>query len=87
MYDYPANRSDELTIHRKDVIKVIFKDGPKWWFGENTDGKQGYFPMSYVTTTGKKSGNLLWTLLVHLFNESCAAKENGTFGLLLRFIK
>jgi len=54
LYDYQAHRSDELTIKRNDVIKLLFKDGTKWWFGENSSRCQGYFPASYVTTTDEK---------------------------------
>jgi len=54
LYDYQAHRSDELTIKRNDVIKLLFKDGTKWWFGENSSRCQGYFPASYATTTDEK---------------------------------
>ena len=53
LYDYQANRSDELTMMRGDVIKVLYKDGPSWWFGERrSDEKQGYFPVNYVEAQG-----------------------------------
>uniref|UniRef100_F6YJE7 SH3 domain-containing protein n=1 Tax=Ciona intestinalis TaxID=7719 RepID=F6YJE7_CIOIN len=49
LYDYQANRSDEITIVRGDIIRVLYKDGPTWWFGELvSDGRQGYFPSNYV---------------------------------------
>jgi len=54
LYDYQANRSDELTMMRGDVIKVLYKDGHSWWFGERkADGKQGYFPTNYVVAQSK----------------------------------
>lgn len=53
IYDYQANRSDELTMVRGDIIKVLYKDGPSWWFGEKrSDMTQGYFPTSYVSAQG-----------------------------------
>jgi len=53
LYDYRANRSDELTIRRNDVIKLLYKDGESWWFGEMMDdGRQGYFPSNYVALNG-----------------------------------
>ncbi|XP_028251526.1 jouberin isoform X2 [Parambassis ranga] len=48
LYDYRANRSDELTIHRGDVIQVLYKDNENWWFGRLVNGQQGYFLASYV---------------------------------------
>ncbi|XP_035466368.2 jouberin isoform X2 [Scophthalmus maximus] len=48
LYDYRANRSDELTIRRGDVIQVLYKDNDNWWFGRLVNGQQGYFLASYV---------------------------------------
>ncbi|XP_066556183.1 jouberin [Amia ocellicauda] len=48
LYDYTANRSDELTIHRGDIIQVLYKDNENWWFGCLANGQQGYFPANYV---------------------------------------
>ncbi|GCB73323.1 hypothetical protein scyTo_0002477 [Scyliorhinus torazame] len=48
LYDYTANRSDELTIQRYDIIQVLYKDNASWWFGCLANGKQGYFPANYV---------------------------------------
>ncbi|KAM6081380.1 jouberin isoform 4-T8 [Chlamydotis macqueenii] len=48
LYDYTAHRSDELTIHRSDIIQVLYKDNDNWWFGSLTNGQQGYFPANYV---------------------------------------
>ncbi|KAK9534080.1 hypothetical protein VZT92_009153 [Zoarces viviparus] len=49
LHDYRANRSDELTVRRGDVIQVLYKDNDKWWFGRLANGQQGYFVASYVT--------------------------------------
>lgn len=48
LYDYRANRSDELTVRRGDVIQVLYKDNDNWWFGRLPNGQQGYFLASYV---------------------------------------
>ncbi|XP_010876800.2 jouberin isoform X1 [Esox lucius] len=48
LYGYSANRSDELTVQRGDVIHVLYKDNENWWFGQLAGGQQGYFPASYV---------------------------------------
>ncbi|KAM9842057.1 jouberin-like [Aulostomus maculatus] len=56
LYDYKANRSDELTIQRGDVIHVLYKDNENWWFGRLANGQQGYFLASYVADQ-KDSGD------------------------------
>uniref|UniRef100_A0A3Q3WQC7 SH3 domain-containing protein n=1 Tax=Mola mola TaxID=94237 RepID=A0A3Q3WQC7_MOLML len=52
LYDYKANRSDELTICRGDAIQVLYKDNDNWWFGRLANGQQGYFLASYVADHG-----------------------------------
>lgn len=58
LYDYTAARLDELTLHRGDVIQVLFKDNDNWWLGCLPDGKKGYFLASYV------ADHSMW---IHLF--------------------
>uniref|UniRef100_A0A8C0BZ76 Jouberin n=1 Tax=Buteo japonicus TaxID=224669 RepID=A0A8C0BZ76_9AVES len=53
LYDYTAHRSDELTIHRSDIIQVLYKDNDNWWFGSLANGQQGYFPANYVAGESK----------------------------------
>ncbi|XP_029982710.1 jouberin [Sphaeramia orbicularis] len=53
LYDYRANRSDELTMCRGDVIHVLYKDNDNWWFGRLANGQQGYFLASYVADERK----------------------------------
>lgn len=53
LYDYRANRSDELTTRRGDVIQVLYKDNDNWWFGCLANGQQGYFLASYVADQSK----------------------------------
>ncbi|KAM9316683.1 jouberin [Gastrophryne carolinensis] len=48
LYDYTAHRSDELSLHRSDIIHVLYKDNDNWWFGVLENGQQGYFPANYV---------------------------------------
>uniref|UniRef100_A0A671NF49 Abelson helper integration site 1 n=1 Tax=Sinocyclocheilus anshuiensis TaxID=1608454 RepID=A0A671NF49_9TELE len=47
LYEYRADRSDELSIRRGDVIHVLYKDNESWWFGRLVSGQEGYFPASY----------------------------------------
>ncbi|KAJ8306393.1 hypothetical protein KUTeg_016938 [Tegillarca granosa] len=53
LYDYRAQRSDELTIFKGDVISVLYKDNDNWWMGELPDGQQGFFPSNYVAEEGE----------------------------------
>ncbi|KAL3312274.1 Jouberin [Cichlidogyrus casuarinus] len=50
LYDYQAERSDELSFQRGDQIRVMFRDSLNWSTGVLiVSGKQGYFLNSYVT--------------------------------------
>ncbi len=49
MYDYKAQRNDELSLTRGDELLVLIKENDNWWMGELVKSKQqGYFPASYV---------------------------------------
>nr|XP_045015275.1 jouberin isoform X1 [Jaculus jaculus] len=50
LYDYTASRSDELSIHRGDIIRVFFKDNEDWWYGSLGKGQEGYFPANHVAS-------------------------------------
>ncbi|GFO18892.1 abelson helper integration site 1 [Plakobranchus ocellatus] len=49
IYDYRAQRSDELTLYKGDIVKILYKDSDNWWMGELLDGSQGFIPANYVT--------------------------------------
>ncbi|CAH8659986.1 unnamed protein product [Heterobilharzia americana] len=50
LYDYEAQRSDELHLKRGDVVKVLYKDSPKWWMAKSIrTGQQGFILASYVS--------------------------------------
>lgn len=53
LYDYTASRSDELTIHRGDIIRVYFKDNEDWWYGSVGKGQEGFFPANHVASESK----------------------------------
>ena len=55
LYDYQAQRSDELSINRNDVITVLYKDNENWWMGELPNGQQGFFPANYVCEKSKSN--------------------------------
>lgn len=49
LYDYKAQRSDELNLTKGDELFVLVRDSPSWWMGELVKNRQqGYFPASYV---------------------------------------
>lgn len=52
LYDYKAQRSDELDLFAGDEIVVLYRDNENWWMGELADGQQGFFPSNYVTAEG-----------------------------------
>ncbi|XP_038057732.1 jouberin-like isoform X2 [Patiria miniata] len=49
LYDYTAQRSDELSLRQGDWISVLHEDNENWWMGQLDNGQQGYFPANYVT--------------------------------------
>eukprot|EP00742_Colponemidia_sp_Colp-10_P009268 GILJ01010095.1.p1 GENE.GILJ01010095.1~~GILJ01010095.1.p1 ORF type:complete len:1405 (-),score=241.75 GILJ01010095.1:247-4461(-) len=51
LYDYNAKRDAQLTFKTGDVIKVISFEPSGWWWGEDVQGKQGWFPGNYVELT------------------------------------
>lgn len=48
MYDYDAERPDELTFEEGAGIYVVAKNEDGWWEGV-LNGKAGLFPGNYVT--------------------------------------
>ena len=56
LYDYRASRSDELTLRRGDEVQVLYRDNENWWFGQLSDGQQGYFLSSYVSDQSEREG-------------------------------
>ncbi|WAR23286.1 AHI1-like protein [Mya arenaria] len=48
IYDYKAQRSDELDLFNGDEILVLYRDTENWWMGELRNGQQGFFPANYV---------------------------------------
>ena len=50
LYDYQAQRSDELTFARGDDLWIVCKDTDSWWLARNGVGEEGYIPSNYVTS-------------------------------------
>ncbi|XP_066214133.1 jouberin-like isoform X2 [Saccopteryx leptura] len=49
LYDYTANRSDEIIIRRGDILQVFFKNNEDWSCGSIGKGQEGYFPTICVS--------------------------------------
>jgi len=52
LYDYQAQRDDELSFVINDVISVVDCRDADWWHGQ-LYGRTGLFPSNYVTATVK----------------------------------
>lgn len=63
LYDYTASRSDELTIHRGDIIRVYFKDNEDWWYGSVRKGQEGFFPANHVASESKCTQSSWYTMI------------------------
>ena len=48
MYDYDAQRDDELTLVKNCIITNIHKKDPGWWRGDFGGRKQHWFPANFV---------------------------------------
>lgn len=44
LYDYPANRTDELSFLKGAIITNVNKSDNGWWRGDYGDKKQAWFP-------------------------------------------
>jgi phosphatidylinositol phospholipase C gamma-1 len=48
LYDYKANKEDELTFGKNAIISNVIKEEVGWWKGDYGGKKQHWFPMNYV---------------------------------------
>ena len=52
LYDYEAQRADEMSLRKGDLVLLLCRESERWWLGENLTGgseERGYFPANYVT--------------------------------------
>ncbi|XP_074601027.1 dynamin associated protein 160 isoform X2 [Brevipalpus obovatus] len=50
LYDFNAERSDELTFRANEIIKVLSKEDNIWWKGQlESDNSIGLFPSNFVS--------------------------------------
>lgn len=48
VYEYTADKSDELSFSENELIFVIKKNDDGWWEGVMMNGQTGLFPGNYV---------------------------------------
>ncbi|GAA5803107.1 hypothetical protein HPULCUR_008582 [Helicostylum pulchrum] len=48
-HPYEAEREDEISFEKEEVIKVTDFSDPDWWVGKKKDGSLGFFPSNFVT--------------------------------------
>jgi hypothetical protein len=52
-FDPPdTHQTQMLQLSIGDTVTVIGQDGKGWWYGKKQNGKEGWFPPSYVQTKG-----------------------------------
>lgn len=59
IYDYAADKDDELSFQENSVIYVIRKNDDGWYEGINTDGITGSFPIIKFVLILLKTKNCL----------------------------
>lgn len=47
LFTYKAQNDDELSFEKDDIISVMGRNEPEWWYGE-CQGLMGLFPSNYV---------------------------------------
>jgi len=51
-HDFTANRQDELSFKKGQIIDVLEKSGDGWWMGKS-EGRDGWFPANFVKVMSK----------------------------------
>lgn len=52
LFDYTAQRSDEISVSAGDFIKVVEKTDVDWWLVENDEKQSGVVPCSFLKVIG-----------------------------------
>ena len=47
LYDF-TGLDDELSFLKGDILLVTEKMSTEWWYGMDSDGRQGFIPVNYV---------------------------------------
>lgn len=64
LYNYQAQRDDELSFPKGCTINILNKDDRDWWKGE-FNGKLGMFPANYVTPLASKDHLMTSCMFMH----------------------
>ena len=54
LYDF-TGLDDELSFKKGDILHVTEKKSTDWWYGMDSDGRQGFIPVNYVEIKEFKS--------------------------------
>ncbi|CAO3620712.1 unnamed protein product [Mucor hiemalis] len=54
-HPYEAQREDEISFAKDEVIKVTDFSDPDWWVGKKKDGSLGFFPSNFVSEKDEES--------------------------------
>ncbi|XP_069507980.1 adapter molecule crk-like isoform X5 [Ambystoma mexicanum] len=50
LYDFQDTEEDSLCFREGEALKVLDKTQEHWWRAQNSEGKRGLIPLSYVRT-------------------------------------
>jgi hypothetical protein len=48
LHDYRGETETELSFSKGDILTIVTRDHPDWWYGRDSKGNCGYFPKDYV---------------------------------------
>lgn len=57
-HPYEAQREDEISFEKNELIQVVDDSDPDWWVGKKKDGSSGYFPSNVIIKNQKKKVDL-----------------------------
>ena len=46
--DFTGRSDQELSFKKGDMLQVTKKMSTDWWYGVDSDGRQGFIPVNYV---------------------------------------
>ncbi|XP_075243759.1 jouberin-like [Convolutriloba macropyga] len=78
--DYSAERSDELTVKKGVLVKIVMKDNENWWLGqmqtESGSTAQGYVPSRCLEVVSESDAQAM-TLLEEEENKARRSSKSG----------
>lgn len=67
LYDYKANKEDELSFRKNSIISNVTKEDVGWWKGDYGGKKQHWFPVNYVESIDGSSAEEVCFSYISLF--------------------